>query len=1050
MKEKFNKIFSVAFAAVILSTLFAIFSFAADDGWKYADSLPSGITSDKYIIEYNNIYKQVSKTAPSGNGWVNKGVSYSSYENLGEPYTSVFPLQTSETRVLVSYWYYHYCSHSNGIAVNFAMDNTYTHYDGIDPGNFYEAASYADEDDARYTSYSLKYYDGSHVYCRSGFSCDGSWGTHGNRSYLWYKMYRYQDRVKVYYYNFEKQSGWTNKKDASAQSFKVRYKPNHVHSYGSWTVSKKATPTENGTQYRICNGCKQKQTKQIAKLSSIKLSKTSYGYNSKVKTPTVTVKDSSEKKIDSKYYTVTYSKGRKSIGTYSVSVKFKGSYYSGTKKLSFKIVPATVKDLKVTPSKNSVSLKWSKVSNCDKYYIYSYNTKTKKLDFLKETTKNSYKFSSLKSSVKYSYVVRAIKTVKKTKYYSADSSVVATQPYGKPSTVKGLDVAAKNSKSITLKWSSASGNKVKYVVYSYNASKNTYTKLGSTSSKTYTIKNLKPKTNYRYAVCAYSNAGGGYYGNKSDVLTVKTNSPITSPNITSMSLSTEKKLFNVLVKWSAQSGASGYEIYRSTTGKSDSYTKIKTLSASATSFRDTSVAPSKKYYYKVRSYKTASGETAYGKYSDVKTVVTYSAWTENLSVSNFTYSFTNSNDGFSYPSNYRIPFYSYTLIYGNTQIAQYIYQEYDEIWGGNCYGMDAASAMMNVRSSGVKVQSFNENATKISDLKATDKGSLGIDLRTFIEAMQVSQYANYIWDYRQDSYNDYNGLLASVKKVQYSGKPVILCIYHGPDTQHMSGHALLAYDSVKVSATQTNIKVYDPNYSGAERYVKLFTNEQGKVTGWEYEMWENEIFGTKYPVSYLEFVEYDNYSYMWKNRGKVSSVLKNSNALFSNSKTISVFDEDGLLVANIEDGVVTNENSEAQVVRDLSNSNGLMIYLPADETYTVVNNDSEVESFETSMVNVESSASVITQSASVSFKVSDSESVNEASVTAEKGEEYSICLESSNKNEVPTIEVNGSGNGDTAVASQIDGETKLENCKNSKVKVGDVKLSKREIAKLED
>lgn len=1034
MRKKSGKIFSIAFAVVIFSCLFAVFSFAADDGWTYADTLPSGVTSDKYKIEYNNIYKTISKTSP-GSDWTNKGLAKSTYENSGEPYTSPFSLTTSETRVLVSYYYYHFCSGSTGLRVNYDLTNTYNHYDSINPGNFYEAYSQPDDDDPRYIAYVLKYYDGSYVYCSSGFSCDGSWGAHGNRAYAWYKMYRYQDKVKVNYYNFEKQSGWTAKKDSSAQSCKVRYKLNHVHSYSAWQVSKKATATESGTKYRLCTGCNQKQTSQIAKLSSIKLSKTSYAYNSKVKTPTVTVKDSDGKTISSNYYTVSYSKGRKNIGTYTVSVKFKGSYYSGTKKLSFKIVPQTVSSLTATPSKNSISLKWSKVSNCDKYYIYSYNTSTKKLTYLKSTTKTSYKFSSLKSGVKYSYVVKAIKTVSKTAYYSAQSSVATTQPYGKPAKVTGLCASAKTSKSITLKWNTASGNNVKYVVYSYNFSKKTYTKLGSTSSKTYTIKNLKPQTTYKYAVCAYSNAGGGYYGSKSDVLSVKTNSPLTSPDITSLSLSTEKKLFNVLIKWSAQSSASGYEIYRSVNGKSDSYTKIKTLSASSTSFRDTGVAACKKYYYKVRSYKTNAGETAYGKFSAVKTVVTYSAWTENLGISNYTFSFTNSSEGFSYPDNYHIPYSSYSLIYGNTEIAQKFYQDYDSVWGGNCFGMDAASAMMNVRSSGVTVQSFNQSATKISDLKATDKGSLGLELRTFVEAMQVSQYANYIWEYRKNSQDDLNGLLTSAKKVQNTGKPVILCIYHGPDRQNMGGHALLVYDAVKISNTQTNLKVYDPNYCAQERYFTIYTNEQGKATGWKYEMWEGEIFGSAYPISYLQFVEYDNYSYMWKNKGKVSSILKESNTLFTNSDTISIYDEDGNLVANIEDSIVTNQNTDVQIIDDLSKDNNLVLYLPSDETYTIVNNDSSVETFEASMINVDSSASVATESVSISFTVSDNDKINEAAVQAQKGEEYSICLEYSDENKTPAIEVCGNGNGDAAVVSQIDGETTLENCKNAEVSI---------------
>ncbi len=78
----------------------------------------------------------------------------------------------------------------------------------------------------------------------------------------------------------------------------------------------------------------------------ISLSKTSYTYDGKVKTPTVTVKDSAGKTISFKYYTVTYDKGRTNVGSYKVTIKFKGNY-SGTKTLTFKIKPIDISKCKI-------------------------------------------------------------------------------------------------------------------------------------------------------------------------------------------------------------------------------------------------------------------------------------------------------------------------------------------------------------------------------------------------------------------------------------------------------------------------------------------------------------------------------------------------------------------------------------------------------------------------------------------------------------------------------------------------------------------------------
>lgn len=1021
---------------------------SAAEEWVYANSLPSYVTSDKYIIQYNNIYRTTRSSSP-GSEWTNVGFAYSEFVNRGEPYTSDFELPTSETRVLLSYWYYHFCSSSMGTWSNFALSGPYTHYDGIAPGNFYEARSFADYDDSRYTIYQLRYYDGTPVYCQSGYTCDGRWGSHGKRSYDWYKEYRYQDRVKVDYYNYQKQSGWTSSRDGGAYSYTVRYKQNHTHSYSAWMVSKKATLTEDGLKYRACNSCSSRITAKIEKLSSVKLSAMSFAYNGKAKTPFVTVTDSKNSVISSENYSVSYSKGRKKVGTYKVTVKFGGAYYSGAKTLSFKIVPAAVKDLAATAGKGRVSLKWSKAKGAESYKIYSYNRTTKKLKLLNETTGTSYKLSSLKSSNSYSFVVKAGKKVGKTAYLSSSSNIATAQPFGTPTRVKKLSASSKTSSSVRLTWEKASGNSVTYIVYRYNASSGKYTRLGTTSSSGYTVKKLKANTKYSFAVRSYSSPGGGYYGKMSPIFTVRTEKPLSSPNVNGVSLSTEKKLFNVRVGWKTSGEATGYEIYRSTTGKSNSYSLIKRLdSSSAKVFRDTSVMPCKTYYYKVRSYKTRGSQTAYGKFSKAAKVVTYSAWTEKPTVATFSFNFSNSNDSFDYPKNYRIPLSSYQIIFGKTALADSIYREDSrEAWGGSCHGMSAAAALMNVRSSGVTVKSFNPSVSSVEDLHVTDRGSLGISVKTFIEALQVSQYAEAIDSYKRKVYYDYNGFLSAVKRAELTGKPVIAGIHKCVD-KIWSGHAILAYGAEKVSPYKTNVKVYDCNYPKENRILTIFTDSSGRAVGWEYDM-QGETWGTTAGDSCFEYVQYDLYSTVWTNRKKFTSSLSKTNTLFVNSGNISIFDEDGALVAEVQNGKLKNKNGEITIVGErYSSTDDLMLHMPTDETYTVVNNDAGVEVFEATMVNVERSASVSTQADCVTFTVSDSEEKAEAAVEAQENEKLSISLELENGKEEGSLEVKTVGDGNEISAASVGDETVLKNCEDAVVKVDGDKLSKRQISSL--
>lgn len=100
-----------------------------------------------------------------------------------------------------------------------------------------------------------------------------------------------------------------------------------------------ATLKENGhtAGYKcsVCGAVKEQDT--IYRASKIKLSKTSYRYNGKKKTPKVVVKDSRGKTISSDNYTVKYYGNRRKVGKYKVTITFNGENYSGTKTLTFRI-----------------------------------------------------------------------------------------------------------------------------------------------------------------------------------------------------------------------------------------------------------------------------------------------------------------------------------------------------------------------------------------------------------------------------------------------------------------------------------------------------------------------------------------------------------------------------------------------------------------------------------------------------------------------------------------------------------------------------------------
>ena len=81
-----------------------------------------------------------------------------------------------------------------------------------------------------------------------------------------------------------------------------------------------------------------------------------------------------------------------------------------------------------------------------------------------------------------------------------------------------------------------------------------------------------------------------------------------------------KSAQKAVLKWKKASGATGYQIYMKT-GKKGKYKLVKTVKKkNTTRYTTKKLKKNTKYYFKVRSYKTISGTTAYGKYSKVKSI----------------------------------------------------------------------------------------------------------------------------------------------------------------------------------------------------------------------------------------------------------------------------------------------------------------------------------------------------------------------------------------------------------------------------------------------
>ncbi len=141
----------------------------------------------------------------------------------------------------------------------------------------------------------------------------------------------------------------------------------------------------------------------------------------------------------------------------------------------------------------SVKLTWKAPVGATKYAVYSYLNG--KYSAVGTTTGTSYTVKNLINGTKYGFLVRACVNGNWTSFTTAD--LVYSTPVLKP-----VVTATAKSGEVQLTWKALDGA-TKYAVYSYLDGK--YSAVGTTTSTSYTVKNLVNGTNYGFLVRACVN-----------------------------------------------------------------------------------------------------------------------------------------------------------------------------------------------------------------------------------------------------------------------------------------------------------------------------------------------------------------------------------------------------------------------------------------------------------------------------------------------------------------------------------------------------------------
>ena len=405
------------------------------------------------------------------------------------------------------------------------------------------------------------------------------------------------------------------------------------------------------------------------------------------------------------------------------------------------------------------------------------------------------------------------------------------------------------------------------------------------------------------------------------------------------------------------------------------------------------------------------------------------------SVEEISYSFSNSSSAFSYPSGYKIPLSSYQIIYGDNTRAEMVYAAHSRtVWGGNCAGLAATSALMTTAGGGVWPYTFKTGASLPRDLAASDNSStLGMDLTTFVEAMHIAQYTDafsnerkahvvYTTAIRAGNAN-LDGLYNAVKSKAESDIPTVLALVQA------GGHAVLAYKTEEVGSDESRIYIYDSNFPLQDRYITLYKNG-GHYTQWSYDMGSYGVWGTDSSASSISYVAYATLKSIWDSRGNVGK--DEASLAFVNSQNFAVYDVKGSLEAIVSDGVLSDRTGKISLIEDELSLTGagtqeVILSLPT-KTHTITNLDKSLSSFAVSVVDTDLGISVDTTVQEITVSVDDEYSVNSLSMDAGTGDTYSVTLSNSFASGYDKVEVNGSGQGETLSISQSGTNLTFNNC----------------------
>ena len=246
--------------------------------------------------------------------------------------------------------------------------------------------------------------------------------------------------------------------------------------------------------------------------------------------------------------------------------------------------PGAPAGLTATPGNTQISLTWT-ANGATSYNVYRGTTSGGESLLTSGLTSASYVNTGLTNGTTYYYEVAAVNGAGT----SSVSAEVSGTPAAPPGTPTGLTATAGNAQ-VSLSWSASSGA-TSYSVYRGTTSGGETLLVSGVTSTSYVNTGLTNGTTYYYKVAAVDSAGTS--AESSEVSATPAGPPSTPTGLAATAGNAQ-----VSLTWTTSSGATSYNVYRSTTSGGEGTTPIASGVTTA-SYTNTGLTNATTYYYKV-------------------------------------------------------------------------------------------------------------------------------------------------------------------------------------------------------------------------------------------------------------------------------------------------------------------------------------------------------------------------------------------------------------------------------------------------------------------